>query len=73
MIVQSSSLYHKYNITKADGSPVDPDARYFILRIDTDPAAREVLLSYAKAIELENPLFADELRGWVRYHETPTK
>lgn len=24
----------KYIITKADGSPVDPSARYFVLRVD---------------------------------------
>lgn len=27
-------LHHRYNITHADGSPVDPDAVYFVLRLD---------------------------------------
>ena len=34
-----TGLYGKYQIKKADGSPVDPDANYFILRIDNDPDA----------------------------------
>lgn len=42
----------KYVVTKADGSPVDPSARYFVLRVDdlTRPdckAARAALMEYA--------------------------
>ncbi len=29
-------LYSKFHIEKADGTPIDPDAKYFILRIDND-------------------------------------
>lgn len=46
----------KYQITKTDGSPVDPSAVYFILRLDahgkpeeTD-AARRAVECYASAV-----------------------
>jgi formylglycine-generating enzyme required for sulfatase activity len=31
-------FYRKYNVTKTDGSPVDPNAQYLVLRLDTDRA-----------------------------------
>ena len=58
-------LYRKYRIEKADGSPVSPDAEYFVLRLDTDPAARSAVLTYAFEIEESNPAFARDLRMWV--------
>lgn len=61
-----SDLYNKYTITKTDGTPVDPNAQYFVLRIDTDPAAREALLAYAKAIVKDDPEFAEQLLQWRR-------
>lgn len=62
-----SDLYHKYIISKADGSPVSPNARYFVLRIDTDPAAQVALLAYADHVEAEDALFAAQLRSWVSF------
>jgi len=40
-------LYGKYAIRKTDGSTIDPKADYFILRLDTDPAARIAAREYA--------------------------
>lgn len=40
-------LYGKYRISKADGSPVDPKADYFVLRLDTDPVARRAAREYS--------------------------
>lgn len=40
-------LYGKYIIFKADGSEGDPEAKYFVLRVDTDKHARKALLAYA--------------------------
>jgi len=54
-------LYRKYKIEKADGSPVDPDAVYFVLRLDTDAAAREAALKYAECIRPTQPEFADDI------------
>lgn len=47
----SKGWYIKYHITKADGSPVDPNADYFVLRLDKDPAARKAAITYAEACE----------------------
>ena len=58
-------LYLKYHIEKADGSPIDPNAEYFVLRIDKDPAARFAIRAYARFINNENPKFADDLRNWA--------
>jgi hypothetical protein len=44
---KASGLYGKYIIQKADGSPIDPHADYFVLRLDTDPYARIAALEYA--------------------------
>ena len=44
----TGGLFKKYHITKTDGSEIDPDAIYFVLRLDTDMAARAAILQYAK-------------------------
>lgn len=41
-------VFGKYIIAKADGSPIDPEACYFVLRLDTDEAARFAALEYAR-------------------------
>jgi hypothetical protein len=61
----SEGLYQKYIIQKNDGSPVDPNAQYFVLRIDTDPNARKAVLRYASLISESDPGFADALYQWV--------
>lgn len=58
-------LYPKYAIAKSDGSPIDPNAQYFVLRLDTDPAARISALAYAHAIEETMPELASDIRDWV--------
>jgi hypothetical protein len=58
---EQSGLYAKYNITKADGTPTDSGADYFVLRLDTDFAARLALFTYATAIQEKNPALAKAL------------
>jgi len=58
-------LYRKYNITKADGSPCDAEAQYFVLRLDTDPAARAAAITYANSIVADKPEFAIDIYLWV--------
>jgi hypothetical protein len=58
---EKQGLFNKYVVTKADGSPVDLEAEYFVLRLDTDGAAREALACYAEHIYGTNPALADEL------------
>lgn len=59
-------IYGKYVIAKTDGSSVDSNAHYFVLRLDTDPAARTAALAYADACERSNPELAAGLRRVVR-------
>lgn len=65
--------YHlKYNVTKADGRPVDPNAEYFVLRLDEggDPvhveACRVAILHYADCITPHIPDLANDL--YDKYH-----
>lgn len=44
-------LFNKYHITKADGTPSDPEAEYFILRLDSNQKNKEHLKASLKAIE----------------------
>lgn len=63
-------LYPKYQITKADGRPVDPSATYFVLRLDGRDAhaiaCRAAALLYADLIERDLPLLARDLREQVQ-------
>lgn len=54
-------LYQKYVVSKADGSEIDPEAVYFVLRLDTDRHARRAAWAYAASIEDENPALALDL------------
>jgi len=62
-----TGLHQKYIVTKADGTPVDPEAEYFVLRIDSEAdadhrwACLRALETYAKAIEPNIPRLACEL------------
>jgi hypothetical protein len=64
-----SNLYNKYKVTKSDGSPVDLNAQYFVLRVDTDPAARFALVAYANFIKRSDPQFSRELLVLVKQYE----
>jgi hypothetical protein len=55
-------LFNKYKIEKADGSPIDPKAVYFVLRLDTDPHARAALFEYMKSVSRDNPELANQIR-----------
>lgn len=61
----SEGLYGKYIITKTSGEPVEPQAQYFVLRIDTDQHARKALIAYARSVGMENPLLAGDLIKWL--------
>jgi len=34
--LQEKGLFNKYKIGKTDGTPMEPEAEYFVLRVDTD-------------------------------------
>ena len=65
-----ANLFGKYKIEKTDGSQVDPNAMYFVLRIDTDPHARVALRAYARSIRASDPEFANELDEWIESRPT---
>lgn len=59
--VEKRGIYGKYRVEKSDGSPVDPKAVYFTLRLDTDPHARAAVRAYAASCQAENPDLAADL------------
>ena len=68
---QKRGVYGKYVIEKADGSPVDPEACYFVLRLDTDPAARKAAAQYARSVRRKNAVFADDIERCLNELERP--
>lgn len=58
---ERKGLYGKYRIEKADGSPVDPKAIYFTLRLDTDQHARAAIRAYIESCRAEQPELARDL------------
>ena len=70
---QKRGVYGKYVIEKADGSPVDPDACYFVLRLDTDPAARRAMGQYARSVRSTNEELADQIEDCIQECERPSR
>ena len=66
-ISNPSGLHRKYVVSKADGSPVDEDAVYFVLRVDsggqTDhvEASRAAMKEYALKIRYFLPKLAADI------------
>jgi hypothetical protein len=50
-IMEQTGWYTKYKIERMDGRPIDPNACYFVLRLDKDPVARKAMLVYASSTE----------------------
>ena len=76
-----NGLHQRYGITHLDGSPIDPEADYFILRLDERcqdqkhiKSCRKAILTYADEIEYHLPQLADDIRirygGW--FSEIPS-
>lgn len=59
-----TGLYNKYTVT--NNQTGREMTGVFILKPDTDLAARAALLSYAAHVAYENPLLAADLRAWVK-------
>lgn len=56
-------LYDKYKIAKTDGTPIDPDAHYFVLNLSTDQDAREAAYEYADLCAITNPKLSEDLKA----------
>lgn len=62
-------LYPKYIVEKVNGKPSDPNANYFVLRLDTDPHARHAIRAYANSIRSQNPELAEDLDNLIAEYE----
>jgi hypothetical protein len=66
-----NKVYQKFVISKVDGTPVDPEAKYFVLRIDKQDewgkVCRRALRRLANDVEamLNNPEFAKSIREYA--------
>lgn len=66
----------KYHLRRADGTPVAPDGKYFVLNLNSrDPhhqcASKAAALAYADGIATARPLLAEDLRGYVSRYQPP--
>jgi len=65
-----AGLHDKYIISKTSGEPVDPEAHYFVLRLDTDKFARRAAFKYAVCIMDENPEFFRDIIATIKKYDT---
>lgn len=56
----------KYIISKRSGDPVDPEAQYFVLRVDRDPHAFVALQAYAGSVRSDNEELANDIMEWSK-------
>ena len=54
-------LFDKYIVSRTDGGPIDDDADYFVLRLDTDENARTAAMFYANSVREMSPALGNEL------------
>ena len=66
-------IYGKYRVEKSDGSPMDPKAVYFTLRLDTDPHARLAVRMYIASCREERPELARDLEELLERIEVENK
>lgn len=65
MNTERAGLYGKYIIEKADGSPMNPEAEYLVLRLDNDETCRRAALAWSGFIQDRQPELAADIRAWV--------
>ena len=70
---KAAGLLPKYHITHADGTPCDPNAQYFVLRLDFHDgcdekhvaACRTAALTYADEIAEHLPALSADLQAML--------
>lgn len=62
-----NGLHSKYIVQKVDGSPIDVNAFYFVLRLDTDICARCAMREYAHCTA--DAKLAEDLLVVLKYFE----
>jgi NTP pyrophosphatase (non-canonical NTP hydrolase) len=65
---KNGGWFSKYIIQKRSGHPVDPKAKYFVLRFDKDPHALRALFSYMESVRVDNPKFACDIGDRIKEH-----
>ncbi len=69
----TKGFYDKYDVVKKDGN-TDPDADYFVLRLDNDQHARIAAYHYALSVKDDNPNLAFDLqRKIIKYERNGDK
>lgn len=63
----AKGMYDKYSVLKKNDY-TDPQADYFVLRLDNDIHARKAALAYAESVKEENPNLAMDLYAKIRRH-----
>lgn len=58
---RKGGLRDKYIISKTSGNPVDPKAKYFVLRYDVDPHARKAMEAYCDSVVKDNMKLAQDI------------
>ncbi len=66
----------RFRVTRTDGKPVRPEARYLVLDYANDPYAKMAVATYAGCIHSDNPKLADDLfdallnpENWPSQHD----
>lgn len=54
-------LTRKYLVSRPDGTPIEDQDAFFVLKLSTDSAARDAAREYARNIRRYNPLLARDL------------
>lgn len=65
----SGGFEPRFIVTRTDGKPCRPEARYIVLDYAGDPHARVAISEYARSIEAENPQMAADLRDALDHPE----
>lgn len=60
---KTGHLNGKYKVSLADGSPVSPDAAFFVLRLDSDPHAQKVVEAHPWTAALEGANRIEKMDG----------
>ena len=66
--MDDKGFFDKYHVIKINGD-TDPDAEYFVLRLDKDPHARIAAYHYALSIREENPNLAFDLQIKIQKYD----
>lgn len=72
-VEENPGIKMKFVIHKADGTPCDPDATYFVLRLDREQsdsgfgwASRKAMEVFARGIENDHPALAEDIEACLR-------